>query len=412
VSVDFLLQTLRSLRAHALRFTLTSLGIAWGALMLTYYQASSRGMETHFRTEIEKTGPRIVWVFPGVVIKNRVGERGARPLELESEDVLRWNAFDAIEDAAPNLQRWSQIVRAEGRTKLLTVYGATPASQRIRRFEVAEGRFLSPLDVERSARVAFLGAEAAQRLFGDGSAVGRTVHVEGQAFRVCGVAVEKGEQMVNMGGRDDRAVLVPYTAVQRWLERDDTVKQAIFAPVERWRSYEAMDRVRESVSLRHGFRPSLETTLSFVNVHDILLIIDRIFFALQFFMLVAGGITLAVGAVSVMNIMLVVVAERTREIGLRKAVGAPSAAIFRAFLAETTLVCFVSGAIGALLGAGLAWLVAHSLDPSRRAMSPPELDPPSIVGLVAALVLVGVLAGVIPAWRAARIPPAEALRSR
>jgi putative ABC transport system permease protein len=369
-------------------------------------------METHFRTEIEKTGPRIVWVFPGVVIKNRVGERGARPLELESEDVLRWNAFDAIEDAAPNLQRWSQIVRAEGRTKLLTVYGATPASQRIRRFEVAEGRFLSPLDVERSARVAFLGAEAAQRLFGDGSAVGRTVHVEGQAFRVCGVAVEKGEQMVNMGGRDDRAVLVPYTAVQRWLERDDTVKQAIFAPVERWRSYEAMDRVRESVSLRHGFRPSLETTLSFVNVHDILLIIDRIFFALQFFMLVAGGITLAVGAVSVMNIMLVVVAERTREIGLRKAVGAPSAAIFRAFLAETTLVCFVSGAIGALLGAGLAWLVAHSLDPSRRAMSPPELDPPSIVGLVAALVLVGVLAGVIPAWRAARIPPAEALRSR
>jgi putative ABC transport system permease protein len=410
--VDFLLETLRSLRAHALRFTLTSLGIAWGAFMLTYSTATSQGMDRHFRDQMNKTGPRIVYLFPGTVIKNRVGERGARPVELEDVDVARWPGFDAIEGAAPNLLLWNQIVRSERHTKLLTVFGVAPSSRTIRNFEIAEGRFLSDADVASAARVVFLGSTSATQLFGRRSAVGRTIHVEGQAFRVCGVAVEKGEQLVGFGGRDDRALLVPYTAAQRWLSRERTVNQAIFSPRTRERSYEAIARVRENVGLHHGFAPSLDTALSFINVHDIMLILDRLFVALRLFMLAAAAITLAVGAVSVMNIMLVVVAERTREIGLRKAVGARSRTIFAAFLAETAIVCIVSGALGSLLGAGLAALVARTSDPATRVISPPEVDAAAIALLVAILIAVGVAAGVLPAWRAARIPPAEALRAR
>jgi putative ABC transport system permease protein len=410
--MDFLLQTLRSLRAHALRFTLTSLGITWGAFMLTYSTATTEGMDKHFRDQLKKTGQRVVFLFPGTVIKNRVGERGARPVELEIEDIERLGEFDAIEVAAPNQLIWNQVVRGDRRTRLMTVFGVASATRKIRNWEVAEGRFLSDTDVARSARVAFLGSEAATRLYGGRSAVGRAIHIEGQAFTVCGVGVEKGSQLVGLGGRDDRAILVPYTAAQRWLTHDDRLNQALFMPRTRAESYDAIARVRESMSLRHGFSPSLETTLSFVNVHDVVRILDRLFLGLGVFMLAAALITLAVGAVSVMNIMLVVVAERTREIGLRKAVGAPSGAIFRAFLAETAAVCIASGLIGASFGIGLALAIVHGTPPDQRFMSPPEIDAIRIATLVAILIAVGIAAGVIPAWRAARIPPAEALRAQ
>jgi putative ABC transport system permease protein len=409
--MDFLLQTLAAVRAHALRFGLTSLGIAWGAFMLTYSLTTTEGMDRHFRDQLETAGPRVVYVFPGTIIKNRVGERGARPVELEAEDVARLPDFSVIDDAAPNLLLWNQLVRADRRTKLLTVFGVAPVTREIRNFEVAEGRFISGTDLARAARVAFLGSEAATRLFGERPALGRTIHIEGHPFEVCGVAVEKGQQLVGFGGRDDRGVLVPYTTVQRWLGRDDHLNQLVFRPVTRQRSGEGIARVRESVGLHHDFEPSLDTGLSFVNVQDVAQILDRLFSSLDFFLLAAAGITLAVGAVSVTNIMLVVVGERTREIGLRKAVGAPHGAIFRAFLAETALVCIVSGVLGALLGIGLAVAIAHGTPPDQRVISPPRFDLPRIATLVAILVATGIAAGLLPAWRAARIPPAEALRS-
>lgn len=410
--IDLLVETFHSIRAHALRFLLTSLGITWGAFMLTYSTASMQGLDDHFRREMENTGQRVVYLFPGTVIKNRVGERGARAVDLRAEDVARLDRFASLEEAAPNLLLWNQIVRGGGRTKLLSVHGVAPESSRIRNFQAAEGRFVTPTDVATAARVAFLGAEAARRLFGGASALGETIRIDGQPFRVCGVAVQKGQQLVGFGGRDDRAVLIPYTTAQRWLVRSETLSQAVFSPVERERSYEAIERVRESFGLHHTFSPDLETAVSFINIHDIMLILDGLFFGLRIFMLAAALITLLVGAIGVMNIMLVVVAERTKEIGLRKAVGAPRRAIFISFLAEATVVCLISGSFGATLGMGLAFLVAKQADPSKRVISPPELDALNVLGLVATLVAIGIVAGVAPAWRAARVPPAEALRSQ
>jgi putative ABC transport system permease protein len=379
--------------------------------MLTYALATMQGMDDHFRDAIEATGPRIVYLFPGVLIKERVGERGARGLELEAPDVARMAGYESVEHASPNLLAWNQIVRGGGRTKLLSVFGVAPEALAIRNFQVAAGRFIEAKGVTGTERVAFLGAEAARRLFGGQPAVGQTVQIEGHGFRVCGVAVAKGEQLVGIGGKDDQAVLVPYTTAQRWLLKNDDVTQVVFAPVTRHRSFEAIGRIREVLGLHHGFAPSLDTTVSFVNVHEVLLIIDNLFLGVRVFMVTAGLVTLLVGAVSVMNIMLVVVAERTREIGLRKAVGAPGGAIFRAFLAEATTVCVLAGVLGSVLGIGLAEFVAGHMDESQRVISPPRVDPVAIVTLVAVLVAVGIASGVLPAWRAARIPPAEALRS-
>lgn len=408
---DLFFSTLQSLRAHALRFSLTSLGIVWGAFLLTYLTASMEGVSGHFTRELEEAGPKFVLLWPGAVLKNRVGERGARAVELETEDVARIESLHSVEGAAPDISMRSQIVRANGRTKLFTVNGVSDRSQVIRNLQPAQGRFITALDVERGARVAYLGAVAAERLFGHAPPIGGTVQIESIAFRVIGVNEAKGHQMIGINGWDDWVVFVPYTTVQRWLAQSDAVTEMVFAPMTREMSWDAIRNVREVIGLHHDFAPDLDTALNFFNVHDILQMVHTIFLGFRIFLVAAGGITLLVGAIGVMNIMLVVVGERTNEIGLRKAVGASSRSIFLQFVAEAGAVCGLSGLLGALLGIGFTHLIASLAPPDGPFGSPPILDPFVIAVIVSALVGVGIVAGVMPAARAARIPPAEALRS-
>lgn len=408
---DVVLGALRSLRAHALRFALTGMGIVWGTAMLTVMLSYTDGYEVHFREQIDKVGPRIVWAFPGVQIKPRVGERGARPVELENEDAASLAALHSVEQAAPNLWVGLQIHRRERTTKLLWTYGVGAATAAIRNIEVAEGRFIDEEDVARGAPVVFLGATAARRLFDRQPAVGRTVHIESLPFRVIGVGRAKGDQIVNMGPKDDELSLVPITTAQRRFTRDDAPGVLIFAPSERERSQEAMRHVRQVLGTRHGFRPDDERALSFFDIQEAAGLVNAVGLGLEVFLTSAGLITLLVGAIGVMNIMLVVVGERTREVGLRKAIGASQGAIFVQFLAETLAVTSLAG----ILGGGLGWLGVRALGaaiPQESLMAwRPTLEPSTAVGVALVLVAVGLAAGLLPARRAARIDPAISLRS-
>jgi putative ABC transport system permease protein len=411
VSVDLLRETLRSLRAHALRFALTSLGITWGAFVLTYLTASMQGFDSHFTRELEEAGPKVVLMWPGAVLKNRVGERGARSVEIENEDVAALSALASVANAAPDYSLWSQIVRAGGRTKLFKVDGISNVSGSIRNLIPRDGRMLSERDVERAARVVYLGAVAAERLFGAAPAVGRTLQIESVTFRVVGVNQAKGDQMIGLNGWDDWAVFIPYTTGQRWLVRSDKLEQVAFEPTTREGSWDAIRSARELLGLRHDFPPDLDTALSFFNVQEVLAIVWQLFFGLRLFLVSAGLVTLLVGAIGVMNVMLVVVGERTNEIGLRKAVGASDRAIFVQFLAEAAAVCGISGVAGTLLGVAFTKLVA-ALVPERGPLSNVTVLDPFILGVMTfALVGVGIVAGIVPAIRAARIAPAEALRA-
>ena len=409
--MELLRETLRSLRAHAVRFALTSLGITWGAFVLTYLTATMQGFDAHFTRELEEAGPKVVLAWPGAVLKNRVGERGARSVEIENEDVAALAALDSIESASADISLWSQIVRAGGRTKLFKVDGISDASAAIRNLVPREGRMISKGDVERSARVVYLGAVAAERLFGATPPVGRRLQVESITFRVIGVNQAKGDQMVGFNGWDDWAVFMPYTTAQRWLVRSDKLEQVAFAPTTREGSWDAVRATRELLGLRHAFPPDLDTALSFFNIHDILQIVYQLFFGLRIFLVTAGLVTLLVGAVGVMNVMLVVVGERTNEIGLRKAVGASDRAIFVQFLAEAAAVCGISGVAGTLLGIAFTRIVAALVPKQGPLSNVTVLDPFILTLMTASLIGVGVVAGMVPAIRAARIPPAEALRA-
>ena len=400
----------RSIWAHKLRFLLTSLGVAWGALMLTFLSAQIGTMNQHFRHELEEIGPKLVIMGRGMISHERVGERMARQLDLEPEHVERLEALTLVEHASPSVELRNQVVRHGRRIKLLEVVGWDADGGVIRNVGVAEGRFLSPGDVVGGRRVAVLGPEAKQRLFGRAPALGETIDVNGMRFRVIGISQAKGTQLSNVGSPDDQLVIVPYTTAQRWFQQSDDVNELVLVAPRREQSADAIAAARGLVSLHEHFTPDTDTSMWSMNYWETLQPLFGMFTAMQLFFLVAGLVTLFVGAVGVMNMMLVVVGERTWEVGLRKALGARSRDVFAHFLLEAVLVAGSAGVLGAAGGVALLQLTKGAL----RAGGIPVTgwpDPLTTVAITASLVGVAVVAGVMPALRAARISPAEALRA-
>jgi putative ABC transport system permease protein len=409
--VDLAIETWRSIRAHAFRFVLTSLGIAWGAFMLTFLSANMAGTDAHITRELEELGEKTVFMGGGVILKNRVGERSSREVELEEDDLSRIGSLAAVERVTPGIELWGQIVRASGRTKVLNILGINERGNVIRNMHVERGRLITATDVERAARVAFLGPRAAKRLFGPVDPLGQTIQVESIRFRVVGIARAKGDQLINTGNEDDLIVFLPYTTVMRWLTKTDTIREFIFAPLVREESAEAIVRVRNVLAPHHGFQHDSDTALWFGDMWETLSILFAMLMAMRVFLYGAGLVTLLVGAVGVMNIMFVVVGERTHEIGLRKALGARSRDVFWQFLGEAVTVSTVASIVGGALGLVAASVVV-SIQQARGQMAGEiVVDPLTIGVLLFALAATGIVAGVLPAQSAAKVAPSEALRA-
>jgi putative ABC transport system permease protein len=280
----------------------------------------------------------------------------------------------------------------------------------VRNLAIAEGRFVSPADVARAARVAVIGPEAERRLFGRERALGKSIAVGGARFRVIGVTQDKGTQLSNIGNPDDQLVLIPYTTAQRWFTHTDDVDEIMLTAPRREQSGDAIEAVRGLVGLHERFAPVGDAGMWSMNYWDTLRTLFGMLSALQLFFLVAGVVTLFVGAVGVMNMMLVVVGERTWEIGLRKALGARSRDVFAQFLLEATLVAGGAGVLGTALGIALLRATRSAFERGGIETSAWP-DPATTTAITASLVLVAIVAGVMPAVRAARISPAEALRA-
>jgi putative ABC transport system permease protein len=407
---DLLLEVLASIRAHKLRFAMTSLGVGWGALMLTFLSAQIGEMNGHFRHELEEIGPKLVIMGRGFVPHERVGERMGHELDLEPEHVERIETLAIVEHASPSVELRSQVVRHGRRIKLLEVVGWDADGGLIRNVGVAEGRFLTPGDVAGARRVAVLGPEAKRRLFGAAPALGETIDVNGMRFRVIGISEAKGTQISNVGSPDDQLVIVPYTTAQRWFQHNDDVRELVLVSPEREQSGRAIDAARGLVSLHERFAPSSDESMWSMNYWETMRPLFGMFTALQLFFLIAGVVTLFVGAVGVMNMMLVVVGERTWEIGLRKALGARSRHVFAQFLLEAVFVAGSAGVLGTAGGIALLQLTKGVFQRGDIHVTGWP-DPLTTAAITLSLVGVAIVSGVMPALRAARVSPAEALRA-
>jgi putative ABC transport system permease protein len=410
---DLLAEALRNTRAHWLRVLLTSSGIIWGIALFVVMVAMGDANQRHYREKMEVIGRKVIWTIPGSIPRAGTGEHAVRRVTLDVKDPPRLPGSPLIERAEPELWATPRVLKGGGHIKVVWTVGVGPQATQIRNYQIAAGRFITPTDVEQRRRVLVLGAKVAERLFGRRSALGQAVRLEGQPFRVVGVSVPKGEQMNNMGPRDDEQVLLPITTAQTLFTGNDHIDCILYEPRTRDAGGLSMTRVRTLLGRHHYFGVDDEEALAFFNIWDAIKLIDVMLTAIVIFLSACGVLTLAVGAVGVMNIMLVSVTERTREIGLRKAVGATPRDLFVQFVFETTIITVAAGVVGVALGAGIIYGLQSMHQISVRAdFLLPRITFPPRLALLSFVVLVGtgILAGILPALRAARLDPAVALR--
>lgn len=410
---DLLRDTIQTLNAHKLRTGLTMFGLAWGIVSITLMTAAGDGLREGQARMQKQFGENLLLIFPGRTSMQAGGERAGRP--------VRWTIYDheliapdcpSCEYILPELTRGAVAIRSDYNSASLLVSGSQPPYQQLRHLPEAEGRFFSWEDEMQARRVAFLGFEARRQLFAAREALGQQISINGRPYLVIGVMEDK-EQDSSYDGRDVNKVFIPFSAMIRDLPQPpplppQTIDQLIVKARTLAQHQACLGEVRRALARIHRFDPADEEA---ANVWDTLKqtqAFETLANGMKYFLGAMGVVTLLLGGIGTMNVMLVAVRERTREIGLRKALGATSRGILTMFFLETLIIVLVSG------GTGMAF--AHAVCAAVNTLPMPMyfagLYATWEVGVFCAalLGLIAIGAALYPASRAAAIDPVEALR--
>jgi len=400
-----IIEALESLSANKTRSALTILGIVIGVAAVIAMLAVGAGAQNAITGSISGIGTNLIFVFQGNMQEE---VRNPQPLTLQDADAIN-DPFLApsVVNVAPVIQASREVTFGRERTQS-EVTGVTPAYQQVRNYGLIEGSFITEEHILGRSSVALLGPEVAETLFGhtDGL-VGETIRIEGQPFRVIGVLESKGGGAF---GSQDNVVLVPFSTAQTRLIRRsrDRVDVIFVQAIDADSVQRASDEIANILRERHRTEIGLDDFTVF-SQQDFVDTARTITATLTLFLGGVAAISLLVGGIGIMNIMLVSVTERTREIGLRKALGARRRDILIQFLTESSLLSLFGGVIGI----GLGWLIAYVVGVIAKANNT-DLSP--AVGIDAILLAtifstaVGLFFGIYPANRAANLEPVEALR--
>ena len=409
---DLFVDTVRTLWAHKLRTFLTMFGIAWGIVSITLMLAAGEGLRVGQRRNMETFGKDIMIVNAGRTSLQAGGLRAGRRLFWEAGDsaFIQQEALDCA-CVVPELGNPAPI-RSATNSATLTVTGSHPPFAQIRSIPVGEGRFYTWEDEALARRVAFLGTDVKNQLFGSRPAVGETIHVGPFPYTVIGV-MERKEQNSSYDGFDVGKVFVPFSTMLRdFPNKPPATPHSLDRLIVTPKSYEQHEackwQVRRALGRLHSFDPNDEEAAGFWDTVENAKNVRRIFQYMQYFMGAVGLATLFLGGIGVMNVMLVAVRERTREIGVRKAVGATARAIVTQFFVETVIIVLLSGGAGMAFAHGLCALV--NLLPMPRFFAGMLAGWGPALASFALLGVVALLAAVYPARRAAVVDPIEALR--
>ena len=413
--LDSLRSALRSLVVHKLRSALTMLGVVIGVAAVIAMVAVGNGASERVQSTVLQLGSNLVTVTPGAQTDQGLRGAGAIAQSLTLDDMRSVSeqlagSIQAIE-AEQTAGRW-QIV-AGGTNWNAPVTGVTEQYPLVRDWKLAAGEFFTESDLRLNAQVAVLGATTAANLFGDGEAVGQTIQLRqagaaGQrariiSFRVIGVLEAKGSTFGF--GRDDQ-ILVPTTTSQRVLTgRTNAVSSIVIKAAATETMAETTEDVRAILLARHKISDPQAADFTVTNQNDTLAALSTITTTFTLLLGSIGGISLLVGGIGIMNIMLVSVNERTREIGIRKAVGARRRDILMQFLIEAIALTGTGGILGILLGWGITEVVKR-FQPDVLVV----ITAGTVAVAVGVSVAIGVIFGLYPAVRAARLHPIEALR--
>ncbi len=412
---EVLKQTLSTLRAHKLRSFLTMFGIVWGIASVILLVGLGKGFSRDQKERMKTLGTDLVIVWGGRTSGQAGGLAAGREIRLSIGDVraiqeectLIRTVSPELRRPAPQVSQWNQSNRP--------MRGVWPQYQRFRSLKVEEGRLMVEADESEARRVVLLGFEARQQLFPGKPAVGERLTIAGLPYIVIGVLERKKQNSTYGSGPDNSQLFVPYSSMARDFPPPERpwnfkgwINNLVVEVADPEQHAAAVAQVYRVLGRRHHFDPQDEDALFVWDTMRGAKMVTRIFDYMTLFFGAMAVMTLALGGIGVMNIMLVSVTERTREIGVRKAIGATRHDILRQFFAEAVAITVLSGAVGLAVGVGIC--LGMGAAPRPDFIPAPVISPVSIVGSLLTLGLITVLAGMYPARRAAEMEPVDSLR--
>jgi putative ABC transport system permease protein len=409
--LDIIRQSLSTLWAHKLRSFLTMFGIAWGVGSLLLLVGLGEGFRSGQEKNMAELGQDIMFVFPGRIPAIAGSYQSGQLYHLTYGD------YFAIRDQAKVLRAVSPVLERDDIRAVSDysstsnqVFGVAPEYRQIRNTPIDPGRWFNQEDNTQRRRVAVVGWELLKNMFPGVPAVGSTIMLNDTDFKVIGVIPKIGKEGQN--GTNYR-IFIPFETMRNLFpltaqNSENAISFLNYRPIKKELHVEAKNEVHQIIARRHGFDPSLTDAFEDWDTIDGAIKVAKIFDAMDWFLGVVGVVTLGLGAIGVINIMLVSVTERTREIGLRKALGATHRNIMTQFFVEGAFLTAFSGGIGLAICTAFVTLLAQL--PSPDGFDTPRIVPASALVAILSLSIAGIVAGIYPARKAALLPPVEALR--
>ncbi|HTW58498.1 MAG TPA: ABC transporter permease [Terriglobales bacterium] len=413
---EILRQALATFRAHKMRTFLTMCGIVWGISSVIILVGLGRGFVADQKKHMETLGKDLVIVWGGRTSAQVGGRAAGREIQLNVDDaqLIRDECY-LVKNVSPELRRTIPEV-SQFNLANRGVVGMWPSYQEFRSLKLSEGRLISDDDEREGRRVLVLGSKAYRQLFPGQPAIGATVLVKSMPYLVIGILEEK-KQNSNYSGPDNDYLFAPYSAVSRDFPPPEKpgvgitrgyLDDIVFEVVNPEEHEAAVMQVRRTIARVRHFDPTDKDALFIWDTMEGAKQLAKIFGVVTLFFGCVAIVTLCLGGIGVMNIMLVSVTERTREIGTRKAIGATKRDILRQFFAESAMLTVVSGVIGLTIGMGIC--VGMEALPLPDFVPHPIISSISIIASILTLSLITVTAGMYPAQRAAEMTPVESLR--
>ena len=396
---------MRALHRNRGRSLLTTLGIIIGIAAVIAVYAVGQGANVSIQAQISSMGNNLVIIFPGSTRTG--GFRGG----MGTQQTLTAEDGDALVKESRYVAAMSPMVRSGGQVMYkennwaTSIQGVGPNFLVVRSWEMKDGEFFTDSDLRSGARICALGMTVVTNLFTSGeNPVGTTIRIKNMPFRVIGVLTSKGSAA--WGQDQDDTIVAPWTTVRRVLQNSpfSNVNQLLLSLHSMDNLTQAKQDITGILRQRHRLAPGTDDDFTVMDMTELTDTITSVARLMRILLIVIASISLVVGGIGIMNIMLVAVSERTREIGLRMAVGARRRDILMQFLAEAVALSGVGGLIGIGLGVGTAYILAHSCH------WPVLVSPAAVMVALFSSAGVGILFGLYPAWRAARMDPIESLR--